>query len=218
MHRAVVGVQGSRSAPEVPVEPLGRGGVGGLFAGSAGVFNERSHHANLAGLARLEELHPRKVVRRDAAMGSDLNDLPRVARGFHHGSAFVNGVADRLLDVDVRSCLHGRDGDQRVPVVGRRDDHDFGLFAFEQFAEILVDLGRIARELAGGGLADGELFVVDVAEGDELALFGPQGFAEDVCSPPAGTNQGEPIALASLLSAGDRGSGQRRRRNPGGNG
>ena len=124
----------------------------------------------LPGLPFLEELHRRDVVRRDAAVRADLHDAVGRPGRLDHRAAFVDRVADRLLDVDVGAGFDGGDHDQRVPVVGRGDDDDLGLFALEQLAVVLVLLGRPAGELldlGGGGV---ELVRVDVAQGDHVGL------------------------------------------------
>ena len=54
----------------------------------------------------------------------DLHHAAVPARGGEHGLALDHVDADRLLDVDVGPGPHGLDHRQRVPVVGRRDEHD----------------------------------------------------------------------------------------------
>ena len=54
------------------------------------------------------------------ALRADLADPAVLACGGNHGRAFRNVVAGRLFDVHVFAGLHGPDGTQGVPVVGRR--------------------------------------------------------------------------------------------------
>src|SRR5262249_25678081 len=56
-------------------------------------------------------------------------------------AAFKRVVADRLLDVHVFAGLAGQDGDQRVPVVARRDRTGIQFFVFERSADVLDHLG-----------------------------------------------------------------------------
>ena len=98
--------------------------------------------------------------------------LPRCAGGIDHRPAFADRVADRLLDVDVGAGLHGGDRVQRVPVVGRGDDADLGLFPVEQFAIVAVVLGAFAGELLDLGAGGVEQALVDIAQGDDVALPG----------------------------------------------
>ena len=60
------------------------------------------------------------------------------ARRLHHGAAFGDGVADGLLHVDVRARFARGDGNQRMPVVGRGDDDDFGFLFRQQLTIVLV--------------------------------------------------------------------------------
>ena len=96
--------------------------------------------------AGFQELHRADVMRPDAAMQADLHDAPGFARGFEHRAAFIDRMAGRFFDEDVRAGFERVDGVQRVPMVRRGDDDDVRLFLFEQFAVILVGLGRIAGQ------------------------------------------------------------------------
>jgi hypothetical protein len=77
----------------------------------------------------------------------------------------------------------------RVPVIGRGDDDDVGLFFFEEFAVIFVSLRRIAVpavDLVSGNL---KAVAVHVADGDDLAALGRGGFFQNIFAPPTATDE-----------------------------
>ena len=82
------------------------------------------------------------------------------ARGGDHGAPFVNGLGQRLFDIDILPRLAGQDGRQRMPVIRRGDDDGVEVFAFEDATEILLRCGCLAA-FAGANLhAGGEVLVV----------------------------------------------------------
>ena len=62
-----------------------------------------------------------------------------------HPAAFADEERQRLLDVHVLARRAGHHGHERVPVVGRRDDHGVNVFVVEQLAEVAVALGARRR-------------------------------------------------------------------------
>ena len=89
---------------------------------------------------------------------------------FGQQARFVDGVGQRLLDVDVLAGGDGVGGDDGVRVVGRGDHHGVG--RFEQLvvhlAVVVVLLGcRVALEHVVG------VFPVDVAQADDVLAFEP---------------------------------------------
>ncbi len=142
-------------------------------------------------------------MRRDAAVRADLHDAVGSARGTDHCAAFVDGMTDRLFDVNM--CAHFNSGDhnQRVPVVRRADNDDFGFLFCQQFAVILIELWLIAGELGdfSGGRCD--LIFIHVAHRNDLRFACRYRFAQDVHSPPARADQGGAVLLR-FLRADDR--------------
>ena len=91
---------------------------------------------------------------------------------------------------------------QRVPVVGRSDNGDFGPFALQELAEIFIASGLRATKLfdvRGGGV---ELVRVHVARGDDRRR--PRGHrrVQDVHAPPARADERDPELLRLLAEDG----------------
>src|SRR5262249_13754021 len=91
-------------------------GIAPAIDDAAGQF----HFAQLA-LVNVLDGFGRGFVR--AVLGSALADAAVLARRLHDAPAFADIVAHRLLDVHILARLHGPDGGQRVPVIGRGDEH-----------------------------------------------------------------------------------------------
>src|SRR5207244_296522 len=68
-----------------------------------------------------QELDGRLAAAAGADLGAGLADLVGAAGDVDAAPALPDVVADRLFDVDVLAGLHGPDGRQRMPVVGRGD-------------------------------------------------------------------------------------------------
>ena len=86
-------------------------------------------------------------MRRAAALGADLHDAVVLAGGGQNRLALDHIHADRLLQIEVRIRLNRRDGRQRVPVIGRGDQHQFGLRLLQEVAVIAKGLGTLLRLL-----------------------------------------------------------------------
>jgi hypothetical protein len=147
---------------------------------------------------------------------SDLDDAAGCARGIHHRPAFHDGVADRLLDVDVRAGFDGGNHRQRVPMVRRAHNHDLRLRLREQLPVIFEGFWRFTRALADVGERCFELPRVDVAERDNLASAARHRFAEDVVAPPPAADERGPILFRTGLVGGP--DGKRQSREGGGSG
>src|SRR5215813_10760511 len=102
-----------------------------------------------------------------ALLRADLDNAVVFARRLNHLATFVYGARDGLLHVYVLARLTGHHGLQRVPVVGRGDDHRVNVFAVEHSTKIPVcidafEFGVIDRKI--------HLRLEDVAERDNLRV------------------------------------------------
>ena len=78
-------------------------------------------------------------------MHADLADPLVDAHGLDDLGPFLDLQGQRLLDVDVFAGVGRIDGDQRVPVIGRGDQHRVEVLLLEQLAVVAV--GARARRL-----------------------------------------------------------------------
>ena len=166
-----------RTEPQVVVDLRQVGGVVGrldagrhatefvLFSGrhrTVGVFADArarleaqaSRHVDLPEPAILDVLDGLLHGRTAAVHRADLDHLAIPSRGLHHPASFPDGVRRRLLDVDVLSSLQRPDRRQRVPVIGRGDDHGVDVLVVEHAAQVLDEVRLEGRDV-------GELLVVD---------------------------------------------------------
>ena len=146
----------------------------------------------------------------DAAVGgtivvdviAHLRDAPILARGVDHGPAFADGVGERLLDEDVPACLAGGDDGHGVPVIGRGDHDCVEIFAFEEFAEVMVSLGLVALCLFDGCGGAREVGFVQVADGGRDDVGVPHKLVE---APGALTADSDEAELDLVAGGGQRG-------------
>ena len=105
-------------------------------------------------------------VRRAAPLRADLHDALVLARGGEHRLAFDDIDADGLLAVDIRAGFDRRDHVQRVPVIGRADQHDVEIFLLQHLAIIAVEARLLFRDLARRDdlRRVGKHLLIDVAE------------------------------------------------------
>src|SRR6266568_6060833 len=89
-----------------------------------------------------------------------------LANRFDHRPRFMNRLAQRLLAVDVLARSGGGGRDQRVPMVGRRDDHRIDVFSRQQLAEVVVRRAAFVRAIGLFGVEILDLF---------LCVFAPAG-------------------------------------------
>ena len=71
-----------------------------------------------------------------APLSSGLYHTAISSNGLDHLSSLDDVVADRLLDVDILSCLAGQDGHEGVPVIGGGDRHGIDVPVVEHAPEI----------------------------------------------------------------------------------
>jgi len=156
------------TAPEVEVN-ASRDGLGGvhLADGAAGLVAGAVDGDDFAKLAGLHEFHG--LANADtggAALGAGLDDLLVFAGGVHELAAFPDVVGDGFLDVNILARLHGPDGSEGMPVIGRGDGDDVDVLVFEHLPDVGVS-GDFDALLVLGIHALAEDGVVHVAEGGE---------------------------------------------------
>src|SRR5688572_17221939 len=142
-------------------------------------------------------------MRRGATVRADLYNTIVRARRLQHRLAFADGMCRGLFDVNVRARFHRRDGGQRVPVVGRRDDHDLRLFFREQFAVVAIFSRLVPAQLRDLFHARIERALIDIAYAHDLALAARHRFANDIATPPTGADQSRAMFASSLVGCTD---------------
>jgi hypothetical protein len=100
-----------------------------------------------------------------AVARANLKNTPRLADHPHQQLALVHRQGQRFFTVDVLARLAGGDRHRGMPVVGRADEHDVHVRAFEQLAVVLVQR-RLATEMLDRLLAD---LPVDIADRHDVA-------------------------------------------------
>src|SRR5262245_44232289 len=139
-------------------------------------------HPVLDGLAGLPPLVAGGRLR------ADLHDAVRGLCRLIKPLGLLDGASHGLFAINVLAGLHRLDGDRRVPVVRRGDDHGVDVLAGDHFA--VIERGQFGlAELLGIV----QPFAVNVANSDHLR--GARGFAE-LYRPPhhAGASPPEPDA------------------------
>ena len=99
-------------------------------------------------------------------MQAHLHDPLGLPGDFDHPPPLVDGLRERLLDIDVLARPTGGDGLQGVPVVGRGHHDGVDVGPIEELAKIIEEHGLAAQLLAG--LFQGRL--ADVAQGGHLGV------------------------------------------------
>ena len=84
---------------------------------------------------RLSCLAPLVTGRR---LRTDLQDALRLFDGIDKPFRFVDGVAHRLLEIDVFACVHRGESDRRVPVIRSRDENSVDILLGQQFPIIEI--------------------------------------------------------------------------------
>ena len=91
--------------------------------------------ARLDQLARLGVMWPRALLR------ARLHDAFVPARDVDHPAPFAHEERERLFDIHVLARGAGHHGVQRVPMIGRRDDHRIDIAVLEELAEVGIAAG-----------------------------------------------------------------------------
>ncbi len=78
---------------------------------------------------------------------ADLDDAAIAVLGGHHGLAFGDRIADRLLAIDILAGRTGVGHDQAVPVVGRGYDDGVDILVVKQLAIVAEQFGRLSSKV-----------------------------------------------------------------------
>src|SRR5262245_24633802 len=100
--------------------------------------------ANLADVSGADHLDALFVLLARTLLRADLHDAAVMPGGLDHPAAFADEERHRLFDVNVLAGGAGHDGQQRMPVVGSRNDHGVNILAVVHPAKILEAFGLLA--------------------------------------------------------------------------
>src|SRR5215475_5818135 len=158
-----------RAEPRIPVE-IGWWLFVRRLADAFGPFVlnvEGARGCDLADAAAANELDGLAAVIRRTSLQADLHDALVPLSRLDHPAAFGDHERKRLLDVDILARLTGVNHLQRVPVVGRGDDHRVHVFHIQQLP-IVLELSRAAADLLRGEI---HVRLINVAYGDDLGVL-----------------------------------------------
>jgi hypothetical protein len=119
-----------------------------------------------------------------ALLHATLKNLFAEADCVNERGALLDGVGDRLFQVDVLARGDRIGGDLNVPVVRRRDEYSVDLLVVEDFAVVEVRCG----EPVGSRLDGVAVGRIDVAYGDDLVRAKMIGGIEQIPHPATGPN------------------------------
>ena len=161
---------------------------------------------HFAQFAALDELRAFLEVRSGPLLCADLHDTVRLSHDLKRLHHRLEGVRERLLEVDVLTGIDGVDEHRTVPVIRRRDQHGVDIVSLEQLP---VVLGRRDRSTGLGRRhnlhALVEVVFADVADRDELGVRLPQEQAHDVPATAAGSDEREANPVVGALRTRPRG-------------
>ena len=134
------------------------------------------------------------------------------AGGGEHCLALDNVHADRLLHPYVDPRLTGGDHRQRMPVVGRLDEHKVEVLRFEHLAVVPVCARFLSRGLARGNQISrfGQHAFIDIAEGHDFHRGDLDQTKQVALAIPAAANQPDSLFLVGEFRGvvGERGQSQ----------
>ena len=168
----------SRSRPEIEVE-AGRNRGGRIDQPDARTVAVADGPCDfdVADLAALHEVERLSHAGHAAALHAHLTHASELPRPLRHHAALLHVVAAGLFHVDILARLHGPDGHQGVPVVGRGDRDGVDVLAVEQAADVL-HVGRrmervfeilFAQPHVGGRVAVADRHQFDIRVGEPFA-------------------------------------------------
>ena len=142
-------------------------------------------------------------MRRTATLHTDLNDTTVLSSGSQHRVPFHDIHANRLLQIKVGAGFHRLDRRQRVPVIGRPDEHNVVLLVLQHLAIVGVLLrfhSAVARKLLDDPRCFVQHIAIDVANRNHvdvvrLDLNQPQ---QVTLAIPPRTNQTDLASLAGF--------------------
>ena len=189
--RIKVSIEGnrfSRAAPQVPVQFVRHrlGWQGAKPGAGVIVADDPSHFANGSGP---NELAPDVVLHLRTLLAAALENTLILARGLDHQPALMDGQGHRLFGIDILARLARVNANQRPPVLGRGGDNRINVFAFQQFAVVLVHLGPVH-----GGRRPGA-FEIDVGHSHDPGFRRLAGRPQQTPSLAAGADNGNPNSV-----------------------
>ena len=120
-------------------------------------------------------------------MQTHLRDSPVTLRRLDHFSPFAHTKGQGLFHVDILSGLKGVDGLERMPVVGRADDHRIDILAVEHPA-VVGELRWVPARFRGRKIHVGP---GEVANGYRLCILMSQESVEHLVSPVSDADKAE---------------------------
>ena len=171
MDQAVVGPHGGGASPHFVVQIRRRGDVGRIVLSASGVITANLNQANGAQFAGLDDIVARfDQVRSAAPLGAHLDDAVHFSRGCQHGLAFEDIHTDGFLHIDIGTGFQRGNQVERMPMIGRADQHNIEVPFLQHFPVIAVRARRLAGNLAGGHQIGrvGQHPAVNVAERHDL--------------------------------------------------
>jgi len=196
-----------RPQPCFPVH-AGRGRAVGRIADALGPFvlnMEGAHSRDLAQSATADILrHLAKHGRRAPVQTRLTNPLIPLYR-LNHRPPLGDAQRDRLLDIYIFPGLAGMDGLQRMPVIGRGDDHRIHVLQFKQLA-VVFESFRAGANLPGGKI---KIRLVDVANGHDFRIALLQEGVQHLVAAVAHANEAQPHTVVGAKYAEGR-KGRRR--------
>lgn len=158
------------------------------------------HMVDVARFPVAEELVGAYIVRRVAAV--EIHDAHPfgIAGRFDNGGAFFYGVADGFFQKNMRPGLQCLNGGQGMPMVGRGDNDNVGLFLAQAFAKIGIGLGLVVTPFVHLGAGMCQLVLVHIAQGRNAHFSGSDTFSEDIKSPPTAADEHSFVLLLGQIS------------------
>ena len=191
----MIGHVGEWPEPEVPVEALRR--LLGRRGGMRGVGVVPAADLADAPAATVADVLRHVAARHRAPLGAELHHAAVAARGLHCPAALDHCHRERLLAVDVLARLARVDGVERVPVVGRADDHSVNVLPVEELAVVVVCLRPLPRDAMGVP----QPALVHVAHGDGRGVWHAHDVAQEPAAPAADADMAGGHAVARRLAA-----------------
>jgi hypothetical protein len=110
-------------------------------------YGQNSRYSSRPEVTGLDEVAGPLILRRAAALRSDLDDLPGLGDRRLDRARVGHRIGHRLLDVRVAPRPQGFDAVQRMLEVGGRDDHRIDVLAVVQLVVVAAQLRPLAHRL-----------------------------------------------------------------------
>ena len=199
VRKPVVRPERSRSGPHFIVEEI-RHWLDRWIA--IGPHVEIAAHLNMADFSQqagIDDLFFRiDQMRRALALRPDLHHAFVLAGGSQYGFALEHINADRLLQIDIGTRFQRRDGLQRMPMVGRSDEHDVKLMLLEHLAIVIIRARFVVRLLSLTGNLDRTVqhVLIRIANGNDFRRRHLNQSPQVAGAIPTGANEPHPPGFA----------------------